>query len=41
MRYIVFAYKLSGTQELALRFDFYAGLGLHVPDWVRNDALRY
>ena len=24
MRYIVFAYKLSGTQELALRFDYYA-----------------
>ena len=37
LRYIVFAYKLAGTQELALRFDFYAGLGLHVPDWVRND----
>ncbi len=37
LRYIVFAYKLGGTQELALRFDFYAGLGLHVPDWVRND----
>jgi len=36
MRFIVFAYKLSGTQELALRFDFYAGLGLHVPEWVRN-----
>jgi uncharacterized protein (TIGR03435 family) len=36
MRFIVFAYKLSGTQELALRFDYYAGLGLHVPDWVRN-----
>jgi uncharacterized protein (TIGR03435 family) len=37
LRYIVFAYKLSGTQELALRFDYYAGLGLHVPEWVRND----
>lgn len=36
LRYIVFAYKLSGTQELALRFDFYAGLGLHVPRWVRE-----
>ena len=36
MRYIVFAYKLSGTQELALRFDYYSGLRLHVPDWVRN-----
>lgn len=38
MRYIIFAYRLSGTQELALRFDFYAGLGLHVPEWVRNSG---
>jgi uncharacterized protein (TIGR03435 family) len=37
MRYIIFAYRLSGTQELALRFDFYAGLGLHVPEWVSDD----
>lgn len=37
MRYITFAYKLGGTQELALRFDFYSGLKLHVPDWVKND----
>ena len=37
LHYIVFAYKLSGAQELALRFDFYAGFGLHVPEWVRND----
>jgi uncharacterized protein (TIGR03435 family) len=37
MRYITFAYKLSGTQELALRFDYYEGLKLHVPEWVRND----
>ncbi|HTW81586.1 MAG TPA: TIGR03435 family protein [Terracidiphilus sp.] len=37
MRYIIFAYKLSGTQELALRFDFFEGLKLHVPEWVRND----
>ena len=36
MRYIVFAYKLSGTQELALRFDYYSGLRMHVPDWVKN-----
>jgi uncharacterized protein (TIGR03435 family) len=36
MRYIVFAYKLSGTQELALRFDYYSGLKLHVPEWVRG-----
>jgi uncharacterized protein (TIGR03435 family) len=35
-RYIIFAYRLSGTQELALRFDYYQGLELHVPDWVRN-----
>ncbi|MGB6826395.1 MAG: TIGR03435 family protein [Terracidiphilus sp.] len=37
MRYIVFAYKLSGTQELALRFDYYEGLKLHVPEWVKDD----
>lgn len=36
LRYIVFAYKLSGTQELALRFDFYTGLEMHVPGWVRG-----
>jgi uncharacterized protein (TIGR03435 family) len=35
-RYIIFAYRLNGTQELALRFDYYKGLELHVPDWVRN-----
>ncbi len=37
MRYITFAYKLSGTQELALRFDYYEGLKLHVPEWVKDD----
>ncbi len=36
MRYIVFAYKLSGTQELALRFDYYKGLEQHVPGWVKD-----
>jgi uncharacterized protein (TIGR03435 family) len=36
MRYIAFAYKLNGTQELALRFDYYEGLKLHTPEWVRN-----
>jgi uncharacterized protein (TIGR03435 family) len=36
-RYIVFAYKLSGTQELALRFNFFAGLSSHVPEWVRSE----
>ena len=44
LRYIVFAYKLSGTQELALRFDFYQGLETHVPHWVRgdqNDGARF
>ena len=35
-RYIIFAYKLSGTQELALRFDFWQGLDEHVPALVRN-----
>src|SRR5439155_271396 len=33
-RYIVFAYKLTGTQELALRFNFFAGLTSKVPGWV-------
>ncbi len=37
LRYIVFAYKLNGTEELALRFDYYNGLDLHTPDWVRSD----
>ncbi len=36
LHYITFAYKLSGTEELALRMDYWAGLELHVPDWVRN-----
>ncbi len=33
-RYIVFAYKLSGTQELALRFSFFSGLKSNAPAWV-------
>jgi len=33
-QYIVFAYKLSGTQELALRFSYFAGLETKTPDWV-------
>src|SRR5579871_6601171 len=37
LTYIAFAYKLTGTQYLALRFDFYSGLGLQVPQLVRND----
>jgi uncharacterized protein (TIGR03435 family) len=36
-RYIVFAYKLSGTQEMALRFNFFAGLLSRVPDWVNTE----
>jgi uncharacterized protein (TIGR03435 family) len=36
MRYITFAYKLNGTQELALRFDYYEGLKLHLPEWVKD-----
>ena len=36
VRYIVFAYKLSGTQELALRFGYFRGLDTHPPDWVRD-----
>ncbi len=37
MRYIIFAYKLNGTEELALRgaqFKVWAGLGMDVPAWV-------
>ena len=37
MRYVIFAYKLSGTQELALRTDYWEGLKLHVPQWVKED----
>lgn len=34
-RYIAFAYKLSGTQELALRFNYFSGLGVAKPPfWV-------
>lgn len=33
-RYIVFAYKLSGTQELALRFSYFEGLKSKAPSWV-------
>jgi uncharacterized protein (TIGR03435 family) len=34
-RYISFAYKLSGTQELALRFNFYSGVPKSgAPFWV-------
>jgi uncharacterized protein (TIGR03435 family) len=37
-RYIAFAYKLSGTQELALRFNMFAGLtGTKLPKWVTGD----
>jgi len=35
-RYIVFAYKLSGTQELALRFNYFSGLSSNVPRWVNE-----
>ena len=35
-RYIIFAYKLNGTEELALRMKFWAGLGLDVPAWAAN-----
>ena len=33
-RFIVFAYKLSGTQELALRFSSFEGLKSKAPSWV-------
>jgi len=36
MRYVIFAYKLNGTEELALRFGYWAGLGMNVPTWVKD-----
>ena len=33
-RYLVFAYNLSGTQELALRFSMFSGLKSKAPAWV-------
>ena len=36
LRYIIFAYKLNGPEEVALRLKFWAGLGLDVPAWVAN-----
>jgi uncharacterized protein (TIGR03435 family) len=32
--YIAFAYNLSGTQELALRFSYFANLSSKAPTWV-------
>jgi uncharacterized protein (TIGR03435 family) len=32
--YLAFAYNLSGTQELALRFSYFAGLSSKAPTWV-------
>jgi uncharacterized protein (TIGR03435 family) len=32
--YIAFTYNLSGTQELALRFNYFAGLSSKAPAWV-------
>jgi uncharacterized protein (TIGR03435 family) len=32
--YIAFAYKLSGTQELAFRFSYFSGLSSKAPVWV-------
>jgi hypothetical protein len=33
-RYISFAYNLSGTQELAMRFGYFSGLPSKLPTWV-------
>ena len=33
-RYIVFAYKLSGTQEMVLRLGYFEGLDAKAPKWV-------
>ena len=37
VRYIVFAYKLTGTQELALRFKYFTGLSSNVPEWINTE----
>ncbi len=37
LRYIIFAYRLNGTQELALRFNHYSGLSSNVPVWVMSE----
>jgi len=37
LRYIIFAYNLSGTQELALRFNFWSGTSSNVPKWVAQE----
>jgi uncharacterized protein (TIGR03435 family) len=37
VRCIVFAYKLTGTQELALRFKFFTGLSSNVPEWIHTE----
>ncbi|MEO6816551.1 MAG: TIGR03435 family protein [Edaphobacter sp.] len=36
LRYIIFAYKLGGTQELPLRLQFWAGMHMNVPAWVKD-----
>ena len=37
VRFIIFAYNLPGTQELALRFNYWPGLSSNAPEWVKND----
>jgi uncharacterized protein (TIGR03435 family) len=37
LRYIVFAYNLTGTQELALRFGAFTGLTTNLPSWVLTE----
>jgi uncharacterized protein (TIGR03435 family) len=32
-QYIVFAYKLSGTEEMTLRFSYFSGLSSKAPSW--------
>jgi uncharacterized protein (TIGR03435 family) len=36
LRYIIFAYNLTGTQELALRFGQSFGLSSNAPDWISS-----
>ena len=37
-RYIIFAYNLTGTQELALRFSFWSGMSSNAPAWVGTEG---
>jgi len=37
LRFIIFAYNLTGTQELAIRFNFWSGTSSNVPKWAADE----